>query len=536
MPSLSRRTMLSGGLALGGTALLGRKDGASPWLDENPQREVLAIGRGDVRYPSLTRGQNQRFTSTPESVLLPRCTADVVQVVNSAVCGGRKITVRSGGHCYEDFVDQPGVQVVIDMSDINSVEFDTERNAVAVGAGATLGQVYSTLFRRWGVTLPGGACYSVGVGGHVTGGGYGHLSRLYGLIADHMCAVEVVVVDAGGRARAVVATRDDADPRRDLWWAHTGGGGGSFGVVTRYWFRSPGSIGSDPRRLLPAPPVDVWVSSLEWPWDDFTCERFHRLVHNYGVWHERNSAVDSPAAGLAARLEITPRPGGPFSMGLQMDATAPESERITRDFLAAVNEGVGVEPAVTEFRKVPWLQSTGWPGLWASVPTDRYKYMSSYHRRSLTDPQIAGLYRGLTETDYDNPLFAVSMAGHGGKVNALAPSSTAEPHRDSVMKLLWGTGWTSSNEDQKHIGFHRNLYRAVYADTGGVPVPNLVTDGCFINYADSGLSDSAWNTSGVPWHDLYFTTNYSCLQRVKARWDPGDVFRHAQSIRLPGTA
>lgn len=177
MPSLSRRTMLSGGLALGGTALLGRKGGASPWLDESPQREVLTIGRGDVRYPSLTRGQNQRFTSTPESVLLPRSTADVVQVVHSGVCEGRKITVRSGGHCYEDFVDQPGVQAVVDMSDMNSVEFDTERNAVAVGAGATLGQVYSTLFRRWGVTLPGGACYSVGVGGHVTDGSYGHLSR-----------------------------------------------------------------------------------------------------------------------------------------------------------------------------------------------------------------------------------------------------------------------------------------------------------------------------------------------------------------------
>ncbi|HET9257222.1 MAG TPA: hypothetical protein VFO16_18765 [Pseudonocardiaceae bacterium] len=73
------------------------------------------------------------------------------------------------------------------------------------------------------------------VGGHVSGGGWGMLCRQYGLIIDHLYAVEVVVVDATGKARTVVATRERNDPNRDLWWARTGGGGNSFGVVTRYW-------------------------------------------------------------------------------------------------------------------------------------------------------------------------------------------------------------------------------------------------------------------------------------------------------------
>jgi FAD/FMN-containing dehydrogenase len=71
----------------------------------------------------------------------------------------------------------------------------------------------------------------------------------------------------------------------------------------------------------------------------------------------------------------------------------------------------------------------------------------------------------------------------------------------------------------------------MYADTGGVPVPNETTDGAYINYPDKDLADPAWNKSGVPWHDLYYKENYPRLQRVKAAYDPRDVFNHALSIR-----
>ncbi|WP_420708863.1 BBE domain-containing protein [Streptomyces sp. NRRL S-378] len=102
------------------------------------------------------------------------------------------------------------------------------------------------------MTLPGGVCHSVGAGGHVSGGGYGLLSRDFGLVVDHLYAVEVVVPGAGGRPRTVVATREPGDPHRELWWAHTGGGGGNFGLITRYWFRTPGTEHAPPERQLPA--------------------------------------------------------------------------------------------------------------------------------------------------------------------------------------------------------------------------------------------------------------------------------------------
>src|SRR5690606_2126755 len=107
-------------------------------------------------------------------------------------------------------------------------------------------------YSRWGVTVPGGICLGVGMGGHVTGGGYGPLSRKFGLVADHLAGVEVVTVDADGSARTVTAMKDG--PEHDLWWAHTGGGGGNFGVVTRFLLRSPDADGTDPTRALPTPP------------------------------------------------------------------------------------------------------------------------------------------------------------------------------------------------------------------------------------------------------------------------------------------
>lgn len=66
-----------------------------------------------------------------------------------------------------------------------------------------------------------------------------------------------------------------------------------------------------------------------------------------------------------------------------------------------------------------------------------------------------------------------------------------------------------------------------------MPVPNGVTDGCYINYPDSDLNDPGYNTSRVPWYTLYWKDNYPRLQLAKAAWDPTNVFHHTQSIRLP---
>ena len=89
------------------------------------------------------------------------------------------------------------------------------------------------MYKRYGVTIPGGSCYTVGAGGHITGGGYGVLSRLHGLTVDWLSAIEILTVDGQGH---VAMRKIDKDHEPDLFRASSGGGGGNFGVVTGFLF------------------------------------------------------------------------------------------------------------------------------------------------------------------------------------------------------------------------------------------------------------------------------------------------------------
>src|SRR5262249_49753081 len=200
-----------------------------------------------------------------------------------AVREDRRLVVTSGGHCLEGFVSDPSVRVILDVSPMKRIYYDAQLGAVAVEAGATVGDTFRTLAERWGTVIPLGEYPAIGMGGHVVGGAFGFLCRELGLAVDYLYAVEVVTVDSRGRASGVVATREASDPNRDLWWAHTGGGGGNFGIVTRYWFRSPGAPGGDPARLLPRAPESITTLRAEWSWNDIDRAAFERLLRNHGV-------------------------------------------------------------------------------------------------------------------------------------------------------------------------------------------------------------------------------------------------------------
>ncbi|MFI2237748.1 FAD-binding oxidoreductase [Streptomyces chrestomyceticus] len=543
MGEVKRRSLLAGAAALGGTAAglaapglaaaAGPSDAASAAAARppGPGTGPVTLGPDDPRYASLTRrGSNGRFVGKPDHVYVVSTTEQVVTAVQRAVRDGRHIAVRSGGHCFENFVDDPSVRALIDTSPMRAVHYDAARRAFAVEPGALLGEVYRALFLGWGVTIPAGATAEVGVGGHVLGGGYGTLSRRYGLSVDHLYAVEVVVVDRSGKARSVVATRDPKDPHHDLWWAHTGGGGGNFGVVTRYWFRDPAAEGDDPTRLLPKAPASVLSFSATWNWKDVDERAFTRLVRNHGTWHEHHSAPDSPYADLFSVLMLNNRNSGVFSLVGHLDATLPDTERRMRAYVDAVGSGTGAEPAVQHHVR-PWLTAVAL--VQESEPAP-YKVKCGYLRKGYTERQLTALHRHLAGPAVDNISGALWLVSYGGKVDTVAPDATAVAQRDSILKAVYMTSWEGEESaGAKPLAWLRAFYRDVYADTGGVPVPGEVSDGSFINYPDRDLADPRLNTSGVPWHTLYYKHNYPRLQRVKARWDPRDEFRHALSIRPP---
>ncbi|MFJ3219181.1 FAD-binding protein [Kitasatospora sp. NPDC086801] len=272
------------GVSAGSTGTAGTAAAAGARREPPEGRSVLP---GDPRYRTLSQGFNQRWRSSPAHIRLVGNEADAVGELNRALDRGLRPTVRGGGHCYEGFVDNDR-GVILDLSTMRGVAAATDKfghPTYCVEGGATNWDVYTTLFRMYAVTLPAGSCYSVGAGGHICGGGFGLLSRRHGLTVDHLVQVDVVTV-RGGTAVVTEAHRDDDEgsPEADLFWAHTGGGGGNFGVVLRYHFAAG----------VPEPPPRVWLSSVAWPWAELV-ERpddFETLVRNFGAFMAEHSVVD----------------------------------------------------------------------------------------------------------------------------------------------------------------------------------------------------------------------------------------------------
>jgi aclacinomycin oxidase len=487
----------------------------------------------DPRYRAVVdKHFNKRFAAHPDYVRLAASTADVVAALNEAVGERQRLVVTSGGHCLEGFVTDPGVRVIVDVTPMKRIDYDAERRAVMVEAGVTVGEAFRTLAERWGVVIPLGEYPQIGIGGHVVGGAFGFLCRQLGLAADYLFGVEVVVVNQNGRAERVVATREPSDPNRDLWWAHTGGGGGNFGVVTRYWFRSADATGSDPSTLLPRAPQSVVTLNAAWNWEEIDSASFQRLLQNHGIWCERNSGVDAANLTLWTLLEIHRRQFGKIlARGVSTD---PAADRQIDAHLAALSDGIA-PPASRELTRMPWLEFAlnPFPDLFAMPPGGvRLKVKDALLRRRLGDQQISAAYKHLTRGDYDVMGGMLGLATYGGAVNRIAADTTASSQRGSILDLACSTGWLDAREDDVNLRWVREFYQDLFSSTGGVPVPGDAYDGALINHPDTDLADASLNTSGAPWHALYYGNNYTRLQQVKRRWDPLNVFRHTLSIRV----
>ncbi|MGW0712508.1 FAD-binding oxidoreductase [Streptomyces sp. NPDC002643] len=504
------------------------------------------VEEDDPRYETLSQGFNQRWVSRPRYIQLVHDDASALAAVREAVAGGLRPTVRSGGHCYEDFVANTG-GVVLDMSLMNDVRKGTDkqgRPAYVVEAGATNWDVITTLFRSFGKAVPGGSCYSVGSGGHVAGGGFGFLSRRHGLVVDHLVQVDVVTVRGGPDEPPVIevtrAHREDDGPEGDLFWAHTGGGGGNFGVVLRYYFADD----------IPEPPERVWLSSIAWPWKGGLLdhpEDFAALVENFGTFFAAHSSkYEDVYQGLFSILKLTHKDNGNVVLLSQWDQ---EDSGPLDDFIDAIEAGM-TTPSTTQLfsvggiavhlpekrRQMPWFQAT--QTLNGSGDNQRGKYKSAYHRHPFSPQQIDTLYHWLTKDvpGADMSKTLVQADSYGCRINVPGPGDTAVPQRDSVFKLQFQSYWTDRGEDDLHTDYMRRWYADLYRETGGVPEitderHDRATDGAYVNYPDTDLGIATDQSPAYP--RLYYKGNYGRLQDTKRYWDPRDVFHHKQSIRLP---
>ena len=531
---LSRRTFLTG-LGLAGAA--GLAAGAPPSV------ALAAEPRSRALLPSDRQGFNRRwFASALEAVYTPMTGAEVTACVQEALSKyGRDVKVVSGRHCYEGFVYNDATRAIIDMSGLSGAGYDSERGAFFVDAGAENWTAYRSLLNGYGVTLPAGSCYSVGAGGHISGGGFGLLSRLHGLTIDHVTGMDVVTWDAAtstARMRHVSDSSSDPD-ERSLFWALRGAGGGNYGVICRFWFAT-----------LPAAPAWASLWQATWDWETFTQRTFTRLVDNYAAL-----TPDLPGDQFTI-LRLKHRAAGSISMTLQV-ASSPRSD-LDRHLVRAqralrkVRDALGVRPSQQEVIHYPYLEAV--QTLNGSGPNQFGKYKSAYINAAFSEDQLAAIYDGLQSTppgldDADMAQSLVQVDSYGGAINAVEPSATAVSHRSSIMSMQFQTYWNNNSapgeaslgpagdQQRAHLLWIRDIYRSTFASSGGTPNPLRdpagIVDGCYYNYPDTDLGtapDGRLEQALL----LYFGENLREASRnlvaVKARWDPQDFFHHAQSI------
>ncbi|MEO5999113.1 MAG: FAD-binding protein [Chitinophagaceae bacterium] len=486
----------------------------------------------DPRYKySSNKKFNLRFSGKPDYIRLVQSIDELMFALQEAVTENQRVVIRCGGHCLENFVDDIAVKVVIDISMMKGVRFDTEMGAFEIIAGTTVGEMYEKLYNEWGVVVPAGEHPAIGMGGHIAGGAFGFLCRQFGLAVDYLYAVEMLWVDDRRKVQKVIATRESEDLHRDLWWAHTGGGAGNFGVVTRYWFRSVGTFGDVSTPLLPLAPPVIETFEVEWKWEDFNEHHFTGLVRNFGNWCENNSGADDAGTGLFATLHLWRRQYGKLQIK-GLITTGKEHDTLLDSFMQAISHGLDMPHQLVR-TKMSWLDFALKP--FPDIFTDgkaAFKVKDALMRKQFTDRQIKVIFNYLESTEYDVPGGFIGHATYGGTLNAITPEATASVHRDSIMTTACAVGWGDPKEEAKNLDWVRSCYKDLFAETGGVPVPNVATSGTLINHPDADLADPAFNTSGVPWYTMYYQSNYARLQQVKAKWDPCNIFHHLLSVQV----
>jgi FAD/FMN-containing dehydrogenase len=181
---------------------------------------------GDAGYDEARQVANAAIDRHPVAIARPVDAAGVARVVRFARDAGIALAVRGGGHSVAGHgVGLADGAIVVDLSAMKQIDVDPVRRVATAEGGVLAGEFVQATFAH-GLTTPLGDTPTVGLGGLILGGGMGYLARKHGLAIDHLLAVEIVLADGS-------VVRASADEHPDLFWA-VRGGGGSFGIVTRF--------------------------------------------------------------------------------------------------------------------------------------------------------------------------------------------------------------------------------------------------------------------------------------------------------------
>ncbi|UYG08646.1 FAD-binding oxidoreductase [Halomonas sp. M4R1S46] len=435
------------------------------------------VAPGDEDYERARRVYNAMHDRHPRLIVQAAGVADVMAAVTFAARHALPLAVRGGGHSVPGFgTCDDGL--VLDLGRLRGIRVDPAQQRVRAEAGCTWADLNHAA-AAFGLATPGGIVSTTGIAGLTLGGGLGYLNRRCGLSCDNLLSADVVTADG-----SFLTCSEEAHP--DLFWALRGGGG-NFGVVTSFEYR-----------LHEVP--DILGGPTFYPLDGGVIRGYQALI------------ARAPEA-LGAILGITLGPPLPFvperwqGQPVIVVLTCWSGPTAEDDGIRAQLDGLG--PVIGQA-----LQRMPYPVI-----------------NTLFDELLPAGLRHYWKGGFSGPLGEEAIAvhlDHGARIPCLetatllfpldgacrrvAPEATAFAYREAAFATVLGPSWRDPADDEHHLAWGRAYYRALqpHAEPGG-----------YVNFMSADDGDR------VP--DNY-RQNYDRLARIKAHYDPGNLFRLNQNI------
>ena len=433
-------------------------------------------GPDDPGYDQARKVFYGKWDRRPAAVIRPTSAAEVARVVGLARDRGLELAIRSGGHSLAGHSASDG-GIVLDLSAMTALEVDRQSGTAWAQTGLTAG-AYTKAVGADGLATGFGDTGSVGIGGLTLGGGVGFLVRKHGLTIDNLLAAELVTAD--GQILQV-----DHDHHPELFWAIRGGGG-NFGVATRFRFRLhelPGIVGG----MLLLPAADP------------------------GVIEGFMAAAAAAPEELSAIANIMVAPPMPF---LPPQA---HGRLILMALVAYAGDAEAGERALAPIRALAepladMLQPMPYAGLFE--PAGDMEVTEESARSLFMDTVDAAAAATIVEHLQAStaPMAVAQLRALGGAMARVPADATAFAHRD--RRIMAGVGAVYDQAADKPV-------HDAWAD-GFAAVLRQGDPGVYVNFlADEGPGRVREAYPGATWDRLV---------EVKRRWDPDNLFRRNQNI------
>lgn len=464
--------------------------------DSLASRLVGSLVRADeAEFGSLRRTFTGGLAEVlPQAVVRCAAASDVAEAVKFARAHRLPVAVRSGGHSFADHCATDGL--LIDLGLMDSVQ--PEGDIVTVGPGVRLGTLAQRL-RPHGRAVSCGWHPLVGVGGVVLGGGFGVLSRRYGLGCDQLLAAQVVLADG-----TTVWVDEDREP--DLFWALRGAGWAGFGVVTALVLRT-----------FPAQRLTHFVH--RWPWSEAAA-----LIDAWQRWAPHapeylNMEVAIQSLDPAADPQVT-------MFGAALGRTA-DVRALLEEFITSVDPGQELDeltelsPAAASTRHTyagRQEMEQPHPAPPPGIRPFMRRMKSEFFNELMPVEAITSLLETFAADRVSGQYRELEFIPWGGAIGKVDPAATAFVHRHDLFQIGHHAIVSNRADDDERLAAHDwvdRSWRCVHPWAAGRVYPN---------YPDADLAD---------WARAYFGDNLPRLARVRADYDPDDVFRFAQSVPLP---